>query len=199
GSFQGGKQTNIVCDHVEIFAEARSLKESKLNNITEQIKNKFEETAESLGGKAIVNIDLMYPGNLYDAQATVVHNAQIAAENLNLHSELLNSGGGSDANIFNGYNITTVNLSLRYENIHNTKETGVHNIPIAAEKLNLPSELLNSGGGSDANIFNGYNIPTVNLSVGYENIHTTKERIHKNDLEQLTKYVIEIISQATKI
>ena len=146
GSFQGGKQTNIVCDHVEIFAEARSLKESKLNNITEQIKNKFEETAESLGGKAIVNIDLMYPGYLYDAQATVVHNAQIAAEN-----------------------------------------------------LNLPNELLNSGGGSDANIFNGYNIPTVNLSVGYENIHTTKERIHKNDLEQLTKYVIEIISQATKI
>src|SRR5699024_2262478 len=124
GSFQGGKQTNIICDQLE----------------------KFEETAESLSGKAIVNIDLMYPGYLYDAQATVVHNAQIAAEN-----------------------------------------------------LNLPSELLNSGGGSDANIFNGYNIPTVNLSVGYENIHTTKERIHKNDLEQLTKYVIEIISQATKI
>src|SRR5699024_10338187 len=84
-------------DHVEIFAEARSLKESKLNNITEQIKNKFEETAESLGGKAIVNINLMYPGYLYDAQATVVHNAQIAAENLNLPNELLNSGGGSDA------------------------------------------------------------------------------------------------------
>src|SRR5699024_12499108 len=82
----------------------------------------FEETAESLGGKAIVNIDLMYPGYLYDAQATVVHNAQIAAENLNLPSELLDSGGGSDANIFNGYNIPTVNLSVGYENIHTTKE-----------------------------------------------------------------------------
>src|SRR5690625_1938376 len=99
GSCQGGKQTNSGCNHVEIFGEARSLKESKLNNITEQIKNKFEETAESLGGKAIVNINLMYPGYLYDAQATVVHNAQIAAENLNLPNELLNSGCGSDANI----------------------------------------------------------------------------------------------------
>src|SRR5699024_5463934 len=145
-SFQGGRQTNIGCDHVEIFAEARSLKESKLNNITEQIKNKFEETAESIVGKAIVNIDLMYQEYLYDVQSSVVHTAQIDADN-----------------------------------------------------LNLPSELLNSGGGSDANIFNGYNITIVNLSVGYENIHTTKERIHKNDLEQLTKYVIEIISQATKI
>src|SRR5690625_2337206 len=93
GSFQGGKQTNIVCDHVEIFAEARSLKEPKLHNITEQIKNKLEETAESLGGKAIVNIDLMYPGSLYDAQATVVHNAQIDSENLNLPSEIINSCG----------------------------------------------------------------------------------------------------------
>src|SRR5699024_7367007 len=112
GSFQGGKQTNIVCDHVEIFAEARSLKESKLNNITEQIKNKFEETAESLDGKEIVKIDIMNPANIYDTQTTVVHNAQIAAENLNLPSELLNSSGGCDANIFNGYNITTVNLSV---------------------------------------------------------------------------------------
>lgn len=146
GSFQGGKQTNIVCDHVEIFAEARSLKETKLNDLIEQIKSKFEETTESLGGKATVNVELMYPGYLYDQEADVVRNAQVAAK-----------------------------------------------------ELGFPSELLNSGGGSDANIFNGYDIPTVNLSVGYENIHTTSERIHTNDLEKLTRYVIEIISNATKI
>lgn len=146
GSFQGGKQTNIVCDHVEIFAEARSLNEAKLNDVTEQIKNKFEETAKSLGGKAIVNVELMYPGYLYNEEAVVVSNAQAAAK-----------------------------------------------------KIGLSSELLSSGGGSDANIFNGYGIPTVNLSVGYEHIHTTNERIQTNDLNKLTLYVIEIIKNATKI
>lgn len=36
GRFEGGTQTNIVCDHVEILAEARSL-------ITEKWKSKFKK------------------------------------------------------------------------------------------------------------------------------------------------------------
>lgn len=143
GSFQGGKQTNIVCDHVEIFAEARSLNKEKLDALIEHIKNKFEETASSLGGNAKVDVELMYPGFSFDSEDLVVRNA---------------------------------------------KE--------AAKSLNLSSKLLNSGGGSDANIFNGYGIPTANLSVGYEHIHTTNERIHTNDLKNLTEFVIKIITQA---
>ncbi len=146
GSFQGGTQTNIVCDHVEIFAEARSLKEEKLNDLITHIKTQFEETAQSLGGNAIVNVDIMYPGFSHQKDALVVRNAQLVAK-----------------------------------------------------QLGLSSELLNSGGGSDANIFNGYGIPTVNLSVGYEHIHTTAERIHQDDLEKLTQFVLAIISNAIKI
>lgn len=143
GSFQGGKQTNIVCDHVEIFAEARSLNKEKLDALIEHIKTKFEETASSLGGNAKVDVELMYPGFSFDSEDLVVRNA---------------------------------------------KE--------AAKSLNLSSKLLNSGGGSDANIFNGYGIPTANLSVGYEHIHTTNERIHTNDLKNLTEFVIKIITQS---
>ncbi len=143
GSFQGGKQTNIVCDHVDIFAEARSLNKEKLDALIEHIKTKFEETASSLGGNAKVDVELMYPGFSFDSEDLVVRNA---------------------------------------------KE--------AAKSLNLSSKLLNSGGGSDANIFNGYGIPTANLSVGYEHIHTTNERIHTNDLKNLTEFVIKIITQS---
>lgn len=143
GSFSGGQQTNIVCDHVDIFAEARSLEESKLNAIIEHIEKTFESTAESFGGEAVVKTEIMYPGFKYDASDEVVRIAKQA----------------SDA-------------------------------------LNLNGKLLNSGGGSDANIFNSYGIPTVNLSVGYENIHTSKERIHINNLEKLSRLVLSIISHS---
>ncbi|MNE36002.1 peptidase T [compost metagenome] len=55
-----------------------------------------------------------------------------------------------------------------------------------------------SGGGSDANIFNGLGIPTVNLAVGYEHIHTTKEQIKVEDLVKTTELVVEIMKQAAE-
>src|SRR5690625_2894806 len=60
GRFAGGKQTNIVCDHVEIIAEARSLKENKLAKQVEHMKETFENTAKKLGGHADVKVDIMY-------------------------------------------------------------------------------------------------------------------------------------------
>lgn len=66
----------------------------------------------------------------------------------------------------------------------------------AAKKLGLSGRLFTSGGGSDANIMNGLGIPTVNLAVGYENIHTTQERIHKDDIIKLAEYALEIVRQS---
>lgn len=62
-----------------------------------------------------------------------------------------------------------------------------------ATQLGFSTKLLKSGGGSDANIFNSHGIPTANLAVGYEYIHTTNERIHIDHLINLTKFVIGII------
>src|SRR5690625_5545519 len=60
----------------------------------------------------------------------------------------------------------------------------------AAEEIGLNPKAIKSGGGSDANIFNSYGIPTVNLAVGYENIHTKKERISIQQLINLTNLVL---------
>lgn len=62
-----------------------------------------------------------------------------------------------------------------------------------ATQLGFSTKLLKSGGGSDANIFNSHGIPTANLAVGYEYIHTTNERIHIDHLINLTKFIIGII------
>ncbi|MDT2659169.1 M20/M25/M40 family metallo-hydrolase [Enterococcus hulanensis] len=60
--------------------------------------------------------------------------------------------------------------------------------------LSLIKEI--SGGGSDANIFNEKGKEVVNLSVGYEKIHTTEEYIAIAEMEKAVKLVIELSKRA---
>lgn len=122
GSFEGGSQTNIVCDHVEIVAETRSLVPEKMEKQVEIMKETFERTAEKLGGSADVNVKIMYPGYRYGDGDHVVEVAKKAIYEIGRQPELLESGGGSDANNIAGHGIPTVNLSVGYENIHTTNE-----------------------------------------------------------------------------
>lgn len=62
GRFEGGTQTNIVCDQVDILAEARSLEPAKMEAQVAKMKEAFEKTAKEMGGSADVQIDIMYPG-----------------------------------------------------------------------------------------------------------------------------------------
>lgn len=145
GTFYGGQQTNVVSDHVEIVAEARSLDPDKLTRQTEKMKEAFTSAATENGGEAEVDIQTMYPG--YDRQK----NDKVVKTAMN-----------------------------------------------AASKLGHESKLLKSGGGSDANIISGLGIPTVNLAVGYEDIHTTNERIAVSNLTGITELVTEIVKEVAE-
>lgn len=145
GRFEGGKQTNIVCDHVDVLAEARSLITEKMEAQVAKMKDAFESAAEEMGGRAEVEIEVMYPGFKYGEGDHVV---EIAKK--------------------------------------------------AAAKIGRPSELLHSGGGSDANVIAGFDIPTVNLAVGYEEIHTTNERMPIEELNKLAEMVIAIIEEVAE-
>jgi len=138
GSITGGQQTNIVCDHVDIHAEARSLVTEKMEAQVAHMKERFESTAEEYGGHAEVNTEVMYPGFKQQAGDEVVEIARQAAESIGLQSKLMESGGGSDANIFAGFNIPTVNLAVGYEEIHTTNER------IAVADLVKTAELVQS-------------------------------------------------------
>ncbi|MGM8365072.1 M20/M25/M40 family metallo-hydrolase [Virgibacillus sp. W0181] len=146
GYFRGGQQTNIVCDYVEILAEARSLNRNKFDKQVNEMTKVFKQTASHYGGSADVDIQFMYPGFNQQAGDTVV---EVARQ--------------------------------------------------AANAIGLNSKLLNSGGGSDANIISGHGIPTVNLAVGYEEIHTTNERIAINDLVKLTELIGSIVKQTAEV
>lgn len=66
----------------------------------------------------------------------------------------------------------------------------------AARSIGRTPELQTSGGGSDANVIAGFNIPTVNLAVGYEEIHTTNERMPIGELVKLSEMVVAIVKEA---
>lgn len=145
GRFEGGQATNIVCDEVNILAEARSINKEKLDAQTAHMKETFERVASEMSARAEVEVQLMYPGFRVTEDDKVVQVAMQAAQH-----------------------------------IGRTPQLGI------------------SGGGSDANVIAGFGIPTVNLSVGYEDIHTTNERMPIEELEKLADYLVEIVKQTTK-
>lgn len=142
GRFEGGQQTNIVCDRVDILAEARSLMPEKMEEQVQKMKDAFESAASEMGGSADVEVEVMYPGFKF---ADGDHVVEVAKR--------------------------------------------------AAAKVGRSSELQHSGGGSDANVIAGFGIPTVNLAVGYEDIHTTNEKIPVEELYKLSEMVVEIIKE----
>ncbi|MFZ3588464.1 tripeptidase T [Bacillus sp. DJP31] len=122
GRFAGGQQTNIVCDRVDILAEARSLIPEKMEQQVQKMKDAFESAAAELGGRAEVEVTVMYPGFKFGEGDHVVEVARRAAASIGRNSELQQSGGGSDANVIAGHGIPTVNLAVGYEEIHTTNE-----------------------------------------------------------------------------
>lgn len=122
GRFEGGTQTNIVCDRVDILAEARSLVPEKMEAQVQKMKVAFEETANQMGGRAEVEVTVMYPGFKFSDGDHVVEIAKRAAAKIGRESKLEQSGGGSDANVIAGHGIPTVNLAVGYEEIHTTNE-----------------------------------------------------------------------------
>ena len=68
----------------------------------------------------------------------------------------------------------------------------------SALALGLKGDTCIAGGGSDGSIMNQYGIPSVVLGVGYENIHTTSERISTKDLYMLANQLLKIIELVTE-
>ena len=87
-----------------------------------------------------------------------------------------------------------VDVKLMYPGFRFGPEEHVTKVAIQAVKnVGRTPLLAASGGGSDANIIAGFGIPTVNLSVGYEEIHTKNERMPVEELEKLSDLLVEVV------
>lgn len=62
----------------------------------------------------------------------------------------------------------------------------------AMSRCGIEPFFLKSGGGSDANVFNEMGVETVNINAGFENPHSLRESIRKEDLLALTRLLVEL-------
>ena len=143
GIINGGKATNIVPDFVEVRAESRSLVEEKLVKVTESMAKAFIEAAGSENARVDLDVNRLYPA----------------------------------------YHIPEDHEQLKL-------------VKKAGEAIKLPITIQPTGGGSDANIFNGKGIDAVNLAVGNEEVHTVKEYLQIPDLIKTVELVIKIVKLA---
>ncbi|MCK8817536.1 M20/M25/M40 family metallo-hydrolase [Natroniella sulfidigena] len=145
GVIKGGKATNIVPDLVELQGEARSLSEDKLAQQTEHMCDIFKRAANKYNTQVEIETKRMYP-----------------AFDLERNDEI-------------------VDIAVK-----------------AARRISIKPKLQSTGGGSDANIFNGQGIPTINVGVGMTDVHSTDENIKVDDLVTAVKFSIALINQATR-
>ncbi|MBT2290726.1 M20/M25/M40 family metallo-hydrolase [Paenibacillus albidus] len=145
GKFAGGGPTNVVCDHVQLDAEARSIVQEKVERQIAAMREALETTVREHGAECEFRSEIIYPAFSFNEHDPVV---QLADR--------------------------------------------------AISSLGLTTRLFHSGGGSDANIFNGLKVPTINLAIGYEHIHTTQERIRAEDIVQTSRLVVAIIEESAK-
>ena len=66
----------------------------------------------------------------------------------------------------------------------------------ACELYDLPLDITQTGGGSDANFFNTYGVPCVILGTGMKNVHTVDEFLKEEDLYNSALMVYGILQAA---
>lgn len=122
GMIQGGHATNIICDRVEIKAEARSRDQKKLESQTNHMKECFEKAVRIYGGSFEFTSELMYPSFMIQETAGIIDILEKASRDEGLDLILESTGGGSDTNIINGKGIQAVDISVGMDKVHSVEE-----------------------------------------------------------------------------
>lgn len=122
GIVNGGIATNIVCDRVEIAAEARSRNQSKLEAQTRHMRECFEKASAKWGGTVEFTAEMEYPAFNVAKDSEIVKIMEAAAVESGLVFEGITTGGGSDTNIFSSKGMQAVDLSVGMMNVHSVSE-----------------------------------------------------------------------------
>jgi len=131
GTIQGGTATNIVAEEVTILGEVRSHSQETLDTLTRRIEDVFAQTVREWHdptGQAVGTPQLTFraqadfPLMLLNEDDPVLTHIRQAADSIGLELTSKIAGGGSDANIFNGYGLQTAIIATGMTNVHSTDE-----------------------------------------------------------------------------
>jgi len=131
GTISGGTASNIVPEKVVIEAEARSHSVEKLERVTTEIGEIFTATVAGWTdpsgksqGKPSVNVEVRqdFPVMRLEREEPVIRRVEAAARAIGMELSYEKAGGGSDANIFNGYGLATAIIATGMSQVHTTDE-----------------------------------------------------------------------------
>jgi tripeptide aminopeptidase len=122
GVIRGGVARNIVPDRVEVLAEARSRNEEKLVAQRKHMLKAFNQGAVEVGASVELEVQREYNSFRWHEGHPIIKLAAAAAESIGVTPELIEAGGGSDANIYNEIGVPTVLIGVGYESPHATNE-----------------------------------------------------------------------------
>lgn len=148
GIINGGVATNIIPEGVVIQGEVRSHSPEKLSQYTADIKTAFTQAADEWVNDS--------PDNLKKPLVAMQIRPEYPAMSLTQDSAVITR------------------------------------IKHAGKKSGRELKFVVSGGGSDANIFNGFGLPTAIVSTGMDKVHTTDEQLDLNDLLSLTELILTV-------
>lgn len=128
GVFHGGEATNVVTNHVEIRAEARSHDPKFRRQIVREIGQAFKRAVGTVAnaagkhGKVRIQSQLDYESFHLSAKEPCVVAASEAVQAGGEEPELALTDGGLDANWLTAHGIPTVTLGCGQHNIHCVEE-----------------------------------------------------------------------------
>jgi tripeptide aminopeptidase len=122
GRINGGNLRNIVADHAEVIMEVRSTDEARLEEEVRAALNAFQDEAASAGAALSVRKEISFESFTIPETHPAIENAFRAAHILGIEPRLQPTGGGMDANVFNGRGLTCVALGVGIEEAHSPCE-----------------------------------------------------------------------------
>ncbi len=131
GVIQGGAASNIVAEQVYIEGEIRSHSTEKLDQVAREIEQGFRrviDTWSDPSGKAqaVPELDFRvepdFPIMKLSREDEVIKRVDQAAQAIDMKLSYEVAGGGSDANIFNGYGLQTAIIATGMTHVHSTDE-----------------------------------------------------------------------------
>ena len=135
GTIHGGTARNIVPDLLTITGEVRSLKPERAEELMQDIRTIFTQTAAEEGGSVSFTVTEHVRAYRVEEDSETVRHYQKAAEAAGLTgTKLRTTCGGSDANRLNANGIEAIVVACAMEDVHTTKEqTSVSGLVRAAE------------------------------------------------------------------
>jgi tripeptide aminopeptidase len=123
GRIDGGTASNVVAERCWLQAEARSIDHERAGAVATSIVDAMTEAASDRECDLEIHVEELFRGYKVRQSATPVEVAARALADLNIEPQPIQTGGGSDANVFQARGFQCVNLANGTKGPHQPDES----------------------------------------------------------------------------